>query len=388
MKNAVKYLLALGLFLGTTNSAFCDKADDCVAKGRAKEVKLDWNGAIEEYTRAIQLRPNYPEAYYYRGGARKAKLDWNGAIADYTQAIQFRPDYPEAYYYRALAKSVEGTYDPVTKLRSGDIGGAIADYTAAIQLKPSYVDAYINRGAMKSRIRGDLDGGIADFTKAIELSPDAARAYINRGDARQEKGYLDAAIADYTKAIQLKPDNLYVYTYRGNAKKLKGDLAGATADFTIAGVKQELSSNPSVPQEHNAPVAQSEATAERSATDLVMSYLTAAATLGASATRDFLAAGCKDDIETEFLAYERSGWTFSGIDTKPERVLVAEIRGEIRGANVSVQIVFRGGSGTSMRSGTFMTVSTTFFLVMENGAWKVSGMNPPPDNAGPGVTPL
>ena len=137
MKNAVKYLLALGLFLGTTNSAFCDKADDCVAKGRAKEVKLDWNGAIEEYTRAIQLRPNYPEAYYYRGGARKAKLDWNGAIADYTQAIQFRPDYPEAYYYRALAKSVEGTYDPVTKLRSGDIGGAIADYTAAIQLKPS-----------------------------------------------------------------------------------------------------------------------------------------------------------------------------------------------------------------------------------------------------------
>jgi tetratricopeptide (TPR) repeat protein len=385
MKSSVKYLLAIGLFLGAATSAFCDKADDCVAKGRAKEAKLDWNGAIEEYTRAIRLRPNYPEAYYYRGGARKAKLDWNGAIEDYTQAIQLRPDYPEAYYYRGLAKSVEGPYDPVTKLRSGDIVGAIADYTAAIQFKPSYVDAYINRGAMKSRIRGDLDGGIADFTKAIELSPDAARAYINRGDARQEKGDFDGAIADYTRAIQLKPGDLYVYTYRGNAKKLKGDLAGANADFTVAGAKLEPSPNPLAPQERNAGVEQSEATAERSATDFVMNYLAAAATLEASTTRDFLAAGCKNDIATEFMAYERSGWKFSATDTKPERVLVAEIRGVIRGANVSVQIVFRGGSGPKP---TFMSRSTTFSLVMENGAWKVSGMDPPPDNADPGVMPL
>ncbi len=54
------------------------------------------------------------------------KKDWNSAITDYTSAIQLKPDFAEAYNNRAFAKH-----------EKGDEEGAEADLAKAIQLKQS-----------------------------------------------------------------------------------------------------------------------------------------------------------------------------------------------------------------------------------------------------------
>jgi len=47
----------------------------------------DYKGAIEDFTRAINLRNDDAEAYNYRGVSKSALGDYKGAIEDYNRAI-------------------------------------------------------------------------------------------------------------------------------------------------------------------------------------------------------------------------------------------------------------------------------------------------------------
>ena len=130
--------------------------------------------------------------YNSRGNGRQAKGDLDGAIADFTKAIEINPDYAIAYNNRGQALRAKG-----------DLAGAIADFSTAIELTPNFAAAFANRGAAK-RANHDLEGAIADCTKAIGLDPQSASAYSNRGYARKASGDTAGAAADLKKAAQLE----------------------------------------------------------------------------------------------------------------------------------------------------------------------------------------
>ena len=72
--------------------------------GYTKHELGDYNGAIADYTHAIQLKPNAAGFYALRGLARQQLGQYLDAIDDYDKAIQLKPDYAEAYSNRGLAK--------------------------------------------------------------------------------------------------------------------------------------------------------------------------------------------------------------------------------------------------------------------------------------------
>ena len=78
---------------------------DFVAEGTASYQQHDWDGAITNYTKAIEQNPASFVAYYDRGMAKKAKQDLDGAIADYNKAIELRADHPNYYLNRGNAKA-------------------------------------------------------------------------------------------------------------------------------------------------------------------------------------------------------------------------------------------------------------------------------------------
>src|SRR5438128_7669797 len=91
-------------------------------RGLAREAKGDHDGAIADYSRAIELDPKFAVgAYSNRGLAKQAKGDLDGAIADYNRAIELDPKLAIFYYLRALAKEAKG-----------DLDGTIADDKRAI----------------------------------------------------------------------------------------------------------------------------------------------------------------------------------------------------------------------------------------------------------------
>ena len=120
--------------------------------------------------------------------------------------------------------------------------------------------------------------------------------------------------------------------------------------------------------------------AQGPAVTIVRKYLAAAGRQDALASKSFLSTNCKDDMVVECQANAQSGWNYSEQDTSVESEVISA---DGRSATVKAEVVFKGGSPP-----TFMGTKKTFFLVLENGDWKVSGMDPKPRQVGPGVRPL
>ena len=211
-----------------------------------------YSEAIEEYDRAIELKPNLAVLYSNRSSIKMELKDYNGAITDYDRAIELKQNYAFAYRRRASAKvEIEDymaaltDFDQVVKLKPEsanayynlgctkanlkDFNGAIADFNQAIELQPNYVFAYFNRGCAKNDLN-DYLGAIDDFDWAIELEPEDADYYLFRGYAKEKLKEYDGSVFDYDQAIRLGPENADYYSFRADVKEEIGDAIGAAAD--------------------------------------------------------------------------------------------------------------------------------------------------------------
>ena len=170
-----------------------DKARILFYRGNAKYQSGEYKEGIEDYNQAIELNPQYAEAYNNRGNAKKRLGEYKEAIKDYNQAIELNPQYAKAYYNRGNAKK-----------RLREYKEAIQDYSEAIELNPQYAKAYCNQGLVKDKL-GDKTGAIKDYNQAIELNPQYAKAYYKRGFIKEKLGDKTGAIKDYNQAIELNP---------------------------------------------------------------------------------------------------------------------------------------------------------------------------------------
>jgi tetratricopeptide (TPR) repeat protein len=91
------------------------------------------------------------------GSAKLKSGDLDGAIADFSEAVELNPEDRDAYLKRARAKSAKE-----------DLNGAIADFTRVIELDPNNHNAYQER-ANEKFLKNDLDGALADYNCATEL---------------------------------------------------------------------------------------------------------------------------------------------------------------------------------------------------------------------------
>jgi serine/threonine-protein kinase len=192
-----------------------------VTRGQEKARQGDLQGAIADYTLAIQLDPQNGRAYSQRGSARYKSGDWAGAVEDFTQAIQLTGD-ARAYVNRGIAR-----------YRLGDYEGAVADYTHALHLNPSWAVAYYNRGNAYRQLEQNQKA-IEDYSRALELNPEEVRAYFNRGVVRGHLGDAQGAVADFSEVIQRDPQDVEAYFNRGVARAQLLDFQGAIEDYTQA----------------------------------------------------------------------------------------------------------------------------------------------------------
>ena len=72
---------------GGTKSRPKDEAA-MVKRGLRRQSEGDHDGAIEDFTKAIEINPNFAQAYAARGVSREAKGDGSGAKSDYSKSIQ------------------------------------------------------------------------------------------------------------------------------------------------------------------------------------------------------------------------------------------------------------------------------------------------------------
>ena len=130
---------------GRDSEYYFDRANIFSLEGKYEE-------AIVYYNKAIELDPNYTDAY---NGREKAKNDlgkYEEAIKDYDKAIELNPNNSSAYNDRGFTKYYLGQYED-----------SIKDFNKVIELTPNYTNA----------------------NKVIELTPNYTNAYYDRGNAKK-----------------------------------------------------------------------------------------------------------------------------------------------------------------------------------------------------------
>jgi hypothetical protein len=191
-------LLIFTVILVAVIPSFGQTAEGYYSHGQAAEKGLCARcsrAAIDDFTKAIKLKPDFAEAYEARGQARFSEAGYNGfgyaefsnmdkAIADFTKAIKLRPAFAEAYRHRAEVRALKRDY-------TGDLSESIADIDKAIQLDPNYADAYEYRGFLRDRLN-DINGALADHTKALQLDPSSREARLGVKIAQQRLAALPA----------------------------------------------------------------------------------------------------------------------------------------------------------------------------------------------------
>jgi tetratricopeptide (TPR) repeat protein len=150
-----------------------------------------YDKAIEEYTKAISIKPNNDDYYYYRGIVYYKTGQYDKAIKDFTTAILLNSLYYGAYLNRGNAY-----------VEKGEFGKAMKDYDRAIRIKPDYVKGYLAKGFALSKM-GEFDSAILYYREAIKIDPYNAVAYYNRGIVYKKINEKEKAISDFKESCNL-----------------------------------------------------------------------------------------------------------------------------------------------------------------------------------------
>jgi tetratricopeptide (TPR) repeat protein len=159
-------------------------------RGQGYSDRGEYDKALSDYTKAIEINPRYVEAYYNRANVHGKREEFNQALSDYTKAIEINPKYAEAYYNRGNVYMKREEFDQ-----------AISDYTKAIEINPQYVEAYMNRGTVYL-FKEEHERSLSDLKKAIEIYPRYAAAYLNLAMAYEKIGRPWEAIQAYKGFIK------------------------------------------------------------------------------------------------------------------------------------------------------------------------------------------
>lgn len=162
--------------------------------------------AIESYTKALNLKPNFEYAHFNLAGVYRRMGVLNKALEHYDKTVQLfaqgrslNPSsrlgiLPEAHNNMGYILTSMGRFDQ-----------AYAQLNMAVSLRPDYAEAYNNLGNVylkQSRLKEAIDA----FGKALALKPNNAKFHNNIGAAYANTNDNKRAVYHFRKALEIKPD--------------------------------------------------------------------------------------------------------------------------------------------------------------------------------------
>ena len=178
-------------------------ANRCIANdalGQHQEAVGDCTRAIELAEETEDSLEGYSahEVLNNRGVAYLNLRELDEALEDFEAAIELEPEYAEAYANRGRIHLDREDYEL-----------AIEDLDRAIEIAEELTEAYGNRG-LAYQYLGDDEKALADFTRAIEIDNNP-QAYYNRAALQYTLGRFDEAYADYNLVLQYGDPGSFIY---------------------------------------------------------------------------------------------------------------------------------------------------------------------------------
>jgi tetratricopeptide (TPR) repeat protein len=147
---------------------------------------------------------------------------YEDAIDYFTQAMAMDPNYSEYYNDRGAVF-----------MKMGRLDAAERDYLRAIELSPPYAEVWTNLGQCY-RAMERMDDAVRAYSRALDLAPTATLAVVGRAEARSAMDHAELALEDYDRALVLEPDQPLVLGSRAILHYEAGRLPEALGDLDAA----------------------------------------------------------------------------------------------------------------------------------------------------------
>jgi tetratricopeptide (TPR) repeat protein len=174
-----------------------------VAQALARIANNQAGVAIQDLNALRDQHPDLPEVYYGLGKAYEAQKNYDEAIAQLRKAIELDPKLAEAQY----------ELGHVLHTFKGDAKGALPAYEAAVELAPGNTEYRTNLGNLLTQL-GQTDRAIEELKRVVE-SPGYNRpeAWIYLGGAYVNAKKYQDAIAALDKSLDMAPDVAQTHAY-------------------------------------------------------------------------------------------------------------------------------------------------------------------------------
>ena len=211
----------------TSSSAYSTMGFALLGAARYKE-------AAAAFEAAVRLAPDIFTAYQQLGTAYQFLGDNNRALENYRKAIAIRPSAPAYSNIGALLH------------QKGDFNGAVDAYRQAIAIRPNSAVTHRNLGDALSRLNLENEARTA-YLEAIRLfeidlnvNPKNARTLVLLAVVSQKAGRADAAGRYVKAALAIAPDNAEVLYRAATVAALAGQTLTAL-DYLEQAIKRGYS---------------------------------------------------------------------------------------------------------------------------------------------------
>lgn len=212
-------------FLYSAHLSLGQSASDFYKRAVARYNQGDFAGAITEYSRAIDIRPNSAVLWNNRGVCKYKLLRYSEAIKDYGVALDLDKDYIHAYFNKGNCHLDLAEYDK-----------ALVSYDEVVKRDEKYKNVYKNRAKVFFYLQ-DYRSCLVDIDRGLSRSSDPEdhkKLYFFKAEASVKLNKLDEAMSYYTKVLEIDPEHFVSYLHRGQVKLKLKLHEEAIKDFTLA----------------------------------------------------------------------------------------------------------------------------------------------------------
>jgi predicted O-linked N-acetylglucosamine transferase (SPINDLY family) len=177
-----------------------DSAEVYMGLGNTFTVLNEYEQAIANYNKAIQINPAIAQAHHNIATVFIKCNKVYEAIKSYQQAITIKPDYALAITGLGRALIEAGEY------KDGELC-----LRRALCINPNDPATHHSLGLALMNLH-NLSEAVSSFKKALDLDPEHEYAYCNMGNIFLRLGNIREAILFYQRAMELNPDMNYYFS--------------------------------------------------------------------------------------------------------------------------------------------------------------------------------
>lgn len=171
-----------------------------------------------------QIDPNSVVAHEVAGEIDESMRNYDGALVEYKKAIDLAPDQPDPHIHMA------NTYWSISKWDS-----ARTEFEAGLAHDPNNCTAHWKLGNTILEANGEPGEALTHLNRAVELCPELMQARVDRARALIKSGQHDQALPDLLVAEKESPDEPSIHFLLASVYRAQGKTEAAQEETRTYG---------------------------------------------------------------------------------------------------------------------------------------------------------